>query len=172
MINEKLKKIMPPIIIDTREQNPFVFSEYTETKPIRKKLDTGDYSVEGYENCFAIERKELGDFLNCVTRERLRFERELLRATENLRRFWIIIEGSFADISYGRYRSLVKSESVLGTIAAWENRFNVIIKTCDNRPCANRMAYKILSKCYNDALEGITDDDKKKETTNADTAES
>lgn len=164
-------KAMPPIIIDTREQRPFDFSEYTDVQPVRKKLDTGDYSVEGFENRFAIERKELGDLLNCMTKERERFERELQRATETLRRFWIICEGRFSDICCGNYRSLIRSESVLGTIAAWENRYKVIIKTCDTRKYANRMAFKILSKCFQDAIEG-KDNEMQKEQEDADTTES
>ena len=43
------------IIIDTREQQPWVFEQYVVAN---KKLDTGDYSIEGYENIFAIERKK------------------------------------------------------------------------------------------------------------------
>ena len=50
------------IVIDTREQTPWTFPK--EKKPvetIRKKLDVGDYSVEGYEHLITIERKSLND---------------------------------------------------------------------------------------------------------------
>ena len=43
------------IIIDTREQQPWTFEHYTTAN---RKLDTGDYSVEGLENLLAIERKK------------------------------------------------------------------------------------------------------------------
>jgi hypothetical protein len=42
------------IIIDTREQKPWVFENYTTAN---LKLDTGDYSIQGLENIVAIERK-------------------------------------------------------------------------------------------------------------------
>ena len=44
------------IIVDTREQKPYVFENQ-----IIKKLEIGDYSVEGHEDCFCIERKSKAD---------------------------------------------------------------------------------------------------------------
>ena len=49
MKNEDFK-----IIIDTREQLPWEFGFHTTS---RKKLDTGDYSIQGMESIFTIERK-------------------------------------------------------------------------------------------------------------------
>ena len=42
------------IIVDTREQTPWEFGFHTTSK---QKLDTGDYSIENFENILAIERK-------------------------------------------------------------------------------------------------------------------
>lgn len=49
-----MKKNDFTIIVDTREQRPWVFKEFTTAK---RKLDTGDYSVEGLEDKLCIERK-------------------------------------------------------------------------------------------------------------------
>jgi ERCC4-type nuclease len=43
------------IIVDTREQIPWEFGFHDTAK---KKLDTGDYTIEGFENILAIERKK------------------------------------------------------------------------------------------------------------------
>ncbi len=43
------------IIIDTREQIPWEFGYHNTAK---MKLDTGDYSIQGYEHIIAIERKK------------------------------------------------------------------------------------------------------------------
>lgn len=43
------------IIIDTREQIPWEFGYHDTAK---QKLDTGDYSIVGFENIIAIERKK------------------------------------------------------------------------------------------------------------------
>jgi ERCC4-type nuclease len=47
----------PTIVIDTREQRPWSFS--VPTKP--GTLASGDYSIEGCEHLFAVERKAPGD---------------------------------------------------------------------------------------------------------------
>jgi hypothetical protein len=43
------------IIVDTREQQPWTFDNYAKA---HKKLDTGDYSIEGLEHLLTIERKK------------------------------------------------------------------------------------------------------------------
>jgi ERCC4-type nuclease len=56
------------IIVDTREQTPWEFANHTVSS---KKLDTGDYSVEGLENVFAIERKRtVSEIANNITEKR------------------------------------------------------------------------------------------------------
>lgn len=43
------------IVIDTREQIPWEFGYHNTAT---HKLDTGDYSIEGFENIIAVERKK------------------------------------------------------------------------------------------------------------------
>ena len=46
------------VIKDTREQEGYYFSKYnTCAGMIERKLDTGDYSIEGMEEFICIERK-------------------------------------------------------------------------------------------------------------------
>lgn len=52
----------PPFVIieDTRENTPL--TDWPEgAAVVEKGLDTGDYSIEGWENCFTIERKSITD---------------------------------------------------------------------------------------------------------------
>jgi len=63
------------IVVDTREQEPYAF----ECPSVRRKLDAGDYSVDGLEIAVAVERKSLEDFTKTVIHERGRFEAELER---------------------------------------------------------------------------------------------
>ena len=56
------------IIIDTREQQPWSFEHYTTAS---KKLDTGDYSIEGLEDIICIERKKsVTEVANNITESR------------------------------------------------------------------------------------------------------
>ena len=56
------------VIIDTREQHPWQFETIEKTMA---KLDTGDYSLKGFEDLFCIERKgSVSEFANNVTEKR------------------------------------------------------------------------------------------------------
>jgi len=58
------------IIVDTREQMPWEFGFHTTSKT---KLDTGDYSIEGFESIFTIERKRsVSEIANNITEPRFK----------------------------------------------------------------------------------------------------
>ena len=62
------------ILIDTREQAPFTFQGY-EVDPEPATLPCGDYSLPGFEDRAAVERKKLNDLVGClVGKDRDRFE--------------------------------------------------------------------------------------------------
>lgn len=82
----KPKKPALTIVEDTREQTPL--TEWPEAVAVeRGTLHTGDYSIRGWENCFAVERKTLQDFAGTMMggyeasseRPKKRFNRELER---------------------------------------------------------------------------------------------
>ena len=54
----------------------------------RGKLDAGDYSVDGYENVVAVERKSLADFVHTVIHDFDRFAVELAKLRRSLPRAW------------------------------------------------------------------------------------
>src|SRR6516225_4829358 len=73
----KLADLRPVIVVDSREQEPLTF---TRLQSVRGTLYSGDYSVRGLEDKFAVERKNLDDIANCcVSGNRDRFEHELHR---------------------------------------------------------------------------------------------
>jgi ERCC4-type nuclease len=80
------------IIIDSREQAPLDFKDSKI-----KKLNAGDYSIEGYEDKIAIERKSAGDIFGTLGKGHKRFKKELERVKE-YDYFGIYIEDSFENI--------------------------------------------------------------------------
>ena len=96
--NEKL----PVIIVDSREQEPYLFNEQCVVG-VRRALPVGDYSLEGHENTVAVERKTLDDFVNSVIHHRDRFFRELRRLKDYVLGC-IVVEGNLSDILHHRYR--------------------------------------------------------------------
>lgn len=66
------------IIVDTREQRPWIFTKDTPTQIAT--LKTGDCTFDGGQGLFGIERKSRNDIYGCIGQGRQRFNRELIRA--------------------------------------------------------------------------------------------
>ena len=111
------------IIQDTREQRPFSFDGY-DVEVQLGALRTGDYSVPGYEDRIAVERKSLDDLIGSITIGRARFERELTRGSA-MELFQVAIEASFDDIRYHRYKSAMTPKSAIASILAFQARYRI-----------------------------------------------
>jgi len=119
-----LADVQPCVITDNREQTPLVFTRL-QSRP--GTLATGDYSFAGAEELFSIERKSVADLVACSTGDnRDRFFRELHRL-RGYRFKRLLVVGSLGEIERGGYRSLVKPNAVLATIAAIEVRYDVAV---------------------------------------------
>jgi ERCC4-type nuclease len=115
----RLADVRPMIVIDTRGQQPLMF---TRLAAIRGTLTSGDYSFAGGEHVFAVERKVLDDLTGCCTAERERFERELHRL-RGFRFARLLIVGTPDQVQRHEYTSNVSPRAVLHSLAAWEARF-------------------------------------------------
>lgn len=127
------------LIVDTREQmNPRYETRMESFKrmgitPVRRKLDTGDYSAVAhtpkgdvdYTQKIAIERKmDLEELITCFGPDRKRFEAELRRAHECGCRLYVVIEGgSYADLAAGNYRNEMEPKNALATYHTFEQRY-------------------------------------------------
>lgn len=133
------------IIIDTREQKPYTFSKHL-AEVERGGLPAGDYSLSGFQDRIAVERKSLDDLIGCLTGgNRERFERELARAG-SYERFAVVVESSTEDVARGRYRSEMKPHSVFQSITAFYIRYNIPFLFCGSREGSEYMTYSILEK--------------------------
>jgi ERCC4-type nuclease len=134
------------ILIDTREQLPFSFTRFPGVETERATLPAGDYSLPGFEDRIAIERKELNDLIACLMNgNRDRFERELSKL-----RFFdlaaVVVESSLDDVSKGRYRSEMKAHAALQSIFAFQVRYRVPFIWAGNRAGAEYVTYSLLEK--------------------------
>jgi ERCC4-type nuclease len=81
------------IIVDTREQMPWEFGFHTTSK---KKLNTGDYSIEGMESIFTIERKmSVSEIATNITENRFK---DVLERLSKIPHAYIIMEFNIEDI--------------------------------------------------------------------------
>ncbi len=135
------------ILIDTREQTPFLFFDYP-CSTSTGTLHTGDYSVSGFESRILIERKSLADLASCMTAGRDRFEREL----ERMRPFesaCVIVEEPLTAIRHSSYRSNLNPRSFEQSILSFSTRYRVPFLFGHNRTHAEWLAFNVLRHFWN-----------------------
>jgi hypothetical protein len=120
----QLSEAAPIIDIDSREIQPLVF---TRLQSMRATSHEGDYAIAGVTD-FAVERKGSLDELagNCVGSNRDRLEREFHRLRPYcFRRLLIVGATCDDDILTHPYRSWINPRCVLGSLYAWQARFDL-----------------------------------------------
>lgn len=121
-----------PIIIDTSEQSPW---DFPGERIINRSLDTGDYSVAGFEDVVTVERKSLPDLVNTVVGDWQRFSRQLRRmAAMDLA--VIICEAPVTSLFEKRYSGDTNPLSVRGKLNRCLLDFGVPVMFLDNREIA------------------------------------
>ena len=145
----QLADVSPTIVIDTREQTPLCFRRL----PSRQgTLQSGDYSIAGCEQLFAIERKTISDRVGCCTGEsRARFERELHRL-RGFRFRRLVIIGTELEIQQGVAFSRLSPKSVMGSLASFEIRYDLPVLFCAT---AERAAQQVETWAWYFAVEQV-----------------
>ncbi len=134
------------ILVDTREQLPFAFQDFPGIETARVALPVGDYSLPGFEDRVAIERKGLDDLVACLKNpNRDRFERELNRA-KSYELFAVVIEANVDDVRKCRYRSAMKPASVMQSVFAFQVRYRIPFMFAGSRANAQEITHSLLSK--------------------------
>jgi ERCC4-type nuclease len=120
-----------------------------------KKLETGDYSIKGYENLIMIERKTLSDLWATLTFGRERFMREMDRALAYPIRY-LIIEGTLRDVDNGIRYSQVTPEFIHSSLTSLEVKYGVHVIFTDTRTdVAQAYVRKLLTKLFQYCEDGV-----------------
>lgn len=139
------------IIVDTREQKPWSFAG---CNTINRKLDTGDYSIDGLEDILCIERKNsVSEIANNISETR--FKAEIIRMQEYLYKY-ILLEFSLQDVlnypvgsTVPRHmwsRIKIKPAFILKYITEMQIKHNIHVLFCDNPSAANEIAFSICKR--------------------------
>ena len=107
------KKKNSRYVIDTREKRPLKLPA-TRGKTVTKKLETGDYSIVGYEDVIVVEYKSLGDWLSWISPSgKKRFDSQMERL-KNMRHACVLVG---ARLGCTKFTSPVTpQQSVKGTL--------------------------------------------------------
>lgn len=127
------------IVIDTREQLPLHFRKSKNLEgTVRGTLSTGDYSIEGFEDKIAIERKSSSDLFGSLGKGRERFKREIERAINRLEYFAILIECSQTVIlnkSFDGAHNIKKmrGDVVIKILSTLQVKYGIPVIFCNGR---------------------------------------
>jgi hypothetical protein len=140
---------MPTVLVDDREKKPYQFPGLDSVE--QERLSVGDYTHDGFEDTYAVERKTLDDLATSVGSERLRFENEIRRANgfahrnedgnplpgtkpdSSLDEFVVVIEAHPDEVyRYAgnghcpNYYSNIYPNSVIGTVEKWPSKYETL----------------------------------------------
>lgn len=146
-VRKKEKPLIPgkgkqsfTIVVDTREQHPYTFSDM-----VSRKLDHGDYSVSGLERFVAIERKSMQDLHGSFTHGRARFERECLALSQYAYPA-LVIEGSYFELLSPVAHSKAQPESIVASVLSWSVKYGLHVFFVENRSGGEDLVYRLLNQ--------------------------
>jgi ERCC4-type nuclease len=128
------------LVIDSREQHPYAFDP-----SVVRALPAGDYSVAGFEDRIAVERKSKADAYRSLGYGRTRFKREI----EKLAGYdyaAIVVESSLPDFRNPPPFSRVSPQAALCSLLGWSVRFRLPVFFCGDRDHALATTWHLLSK--------------------------
>lgn len=140
------------IIIDTREQYPWDMSFYG-FKTTSRKLDYGDYSIEGHEDKIAIERKAaVCEIVTNLGREKDRFHREMKKLQQCKEKYIICEFPQYQLLEYPEGQGMpkrLKDKAIRGyeliyELSFIEEKFGVKTIFCENRFDAELLVSELL----------------------------
>ena len=139
------------IIINAAIQYPWQFPAGIQTES--GNLLAGDYSIKGLETICAIRQKSLSGLVECLagdSREMFKKEMMLLKA---MRCRAVIVEGSMHDIMIHRYLSRMEPESVIGSLASWQTKYDMHFIFAGDGEGAARYALALFRTFHNQCKE-------------------
>lgn len=151
------------IIRDTREQHPWDFASASIKETIVKKLDTGDYSIEGLEDVLCIERKgSLVEFYGNITQDRFWNEMERMKMYEFK---FVIIEANLKDVMNIPYslnvpkavwsKFKISPKFMLRQITRMEIDYGINVIFAGDTETAVEVATSIMKRVYENKLRPI-----------------
>jgi ERCC4-type nuclease len=140
------------VIVDTREQQPWMFDDHYAVA--HRKLDTGDYSIEGLEHLLCIERKKsASEFANNIVESR--FQDVVMRMSQYKYSF-LLLEFNLEDLLIYPIGSTVPKKMwskirispafLLKNILELQLNHNIKVHFCGKASNARQMAEHIMKK--------------------------
>ena len=152
-----VKKELPIIIIDTREQKPYKYRVGKSVGGVvHETLKPGDYSLKGYEHLIIIERKaKMDELARDLGKNRARFIRKL-ELMQSSRRRYLVIEDHWTSIFNPNRHSQMHPNAVFESIIALSIKYGVSVIFAGSRKQGHKIVRSLLLKAfkYREELDG------------------
>lgn len=145
---------IPPglqLIQDTREQLPLFDNPPEGLTILHKALKDGDYSIKGFEDLFAVERKQISDFYSYIGKEREKTVAKMERFADMINRGgWVglAVECSEDEIFLGNAYSPLSPEVARQAINSFRIRYGVHVYMNNSRNGVRRFVLDSAIKFY------------------------
>ena len=136
------------LIVDSREIQPlFLPKPPIGLIMVRDVLESGDYSIQGFENSIGIERKNLSDLYISLGKDRPRFTKELKRLVEYE---WkgLVIEDTEDETLTPQSYSGMNVNSVYGSLVSMQVHYGLHIYYAKNKHNAEAWTLNCLVQWY------------------------
>lgn len=140
------------ILIDTREKKCDHIKKWLDKNNIQyisKKLDEGDYQIEGQPNISVDRKKDMQEMYNCVVNDKSRFYKEVRRCHQKGIKLYVLIEHggqikSLADVPKWKPKyGTLSSREIAERLYRLHISYNVEVLFCDKR-CTAKKIIEIL----------------------------
>jgi len=141
------------IIIDTREQTPWEFGFHNTAK---HKLDTGDYSIQGFENIISIERKRsVSEFANNLSESRFK---DVLERLSKIKHAYMVFEFNIdeiytfpvgSDIPKKMWDKLrISGNYIIKRLIEIQLEYGIQVVFCGDAANAERFSVSLMKRIY------------------------
>jgi DNA excision repair protein ERCC-4 len=135
------------LISDTREQLPLFNPRPKGLNVIHKSLKDGDYSILGFEDKFAIERKMQSDFYSYLGQERKKTISKMQRF-KDFSYVALVVEDSEDDIYFGNQFTSLTPDQIRAALVSFRIRYGVQVYFNNDRRMIERFVLDHAIKFY------------------------
>jgi ERCC4-type nuclease len=172
LTDSQIKKILSTltVIVDSREQDNALILDYFDKKRINyvvQAMKTADYGCFipaneefgiihdlYFTDSILIERKgSLSELAGNLTKDRTRFESELIRA-KGANIALMIENATYSDLVMGRYRSDYNAKSFVATLATYSARYGLDVNFVEKELAGNWIYHRLYYAVREELLHG------------------
>ena len=135
------------IVRDTREQTGLFIKPPKGLLIVRDTLKLGDYSIKGFEQSIAVERKNIDDLWTSLTVNAKDFKRKMVELSAYERR-WIFIDGVESEYLAHRSDRKIHPNQIRQALASIEGRIGIPVHQSENIDASERWMIDVFIKYY------------------------